>query len=59
MPFTEKEKKLLQALIKEKGLKEGSRIYQAMETEAAQGKAHVNNFGAESKARRKKRLKID
>lgn len=56
MPFTTKEKKLLQALIQEHGLKKASRIYNAMETQAAEGEAHVNNFGAESKERRKKRL---
>jgi len=58
MPFTKKEKKLLQGLIKQYGLKKATRVYNAMETQAAEGEAHVNNFGAESTGRRKKHLGI-
>jgi len=58
MPYTEKEKKLRQKLVKQYGLKKGIEVYEAMETEAAEGKAHAKNFGEESKKRRRKRLHI-
>jgi hypothetical protein len=58
LPYTEKEKKLRQHLVKQYGLKKGLRVYNAMETQAAEGKKHTKNFGEEAKKRRKKRLHI-
>jgi len=57
MPYTKKEKKLYQNLVKKYGEEKAERVYNAMETLAAQGKKFTKNFSKKSIKKRKKRLK--